>query len=198
MERGPLGALALLAALVVTLAATGARASVSIAVTWDGLLQGSTEAAVLSPLESRSVWEDGRIYTYTRLGVDRPVAGTLPTSSSVWVRTMGGVVGKIGQIVEGEAVFTPGHASLVFLHPGPAGTFEVTARGQGQFPVIVDGPTTPPRVVRSNAMGAILPRASAPNNVRLAVEVLHGRVLDDVASDIAADWGRTHTGNAHP
>jgi hypothetical protein len=41
-------------------------------------------------------------------------------------------------------------------------------------------------------MGAILPRASAPDSVRLAVEMVHGRVVDDVAIDIATDWGRTH------
>jgi hypothetical protein len=145
--------------------------------------------------ETQAVWENGRIYTYTRLTVDRAVAGDLPAGSSVWVRTLGGVVGKIGQIVEGEPVFAPGHASLLFLHPGPAGTFEVTARAQGQFPVVIDNPQAPPRLVRSGAMGAILPRASEPGAQavpRLAAEVVHNRPVDDVAHEIAADWERTH------
>jgi hypothetical protein len=197
MVRGAFGALALVAALFVTLVAGDGRASVSIAVTWDGLLRESTAAAVLTPVESRSAWEDGRIYTYTHLSIDRPVAGTLPAGSSVWVRTMGGVVGKIGQIVEGEAVFSPGHASLVFLHPAPLGSFEVTARGQGQFPVVADDAKAPPRVVRSSAMGAIVPRAAAPEVTRLAVEVVHGRLVDEVATDVVADWSRTHTSSEH-
>jgi hypothetical protein len=180
-------------ALVVALSAVDAGASVSIAVTWDGLMHDSTVAAVMSPVESQSVWENGRIYTYTRLTVDRPVAGEMATGSSAWVRTLGGVVDKIGQTVDGEPVFTPGHASLVFLHAGPAGTFEVTARGQGQFPVIADNPKVAPTVIRSSAMGYILPRAAAtPTGVRLAADVVHGRVLDDVAREIAGDWERTH------
>jgi hypothetical protein len=197
MVRGAFGALALVMALVVTLVARDGRASVSVAVTWDGLLRESSAAGILTPVESRSAWEDGRIYTYTRLSVDRSVAGALSAGSSVWVRTMGGVVGKIGQIVEGEAVFTPGHASLLFLHPGPIGAFEVTARGQGQFPVVTDDAKTPARVVRSNAMGAIVPRSPSPQAVRLAVEVVHGRVVDEVASAVAADWSRTHTSSEH-
>jgi hypothetical protein len=175
--------------------ATDAEASVSLAATWDGLLQESTAAAVMTPAETKAIWENGRIYTYTRLTVDRAVAGDLPAGSSAWVRTMGGVVGKVGQIVDGEPVFVPGHASLLFLHPGAAGTFEVTARAQGQFPVVLDSPQAPPRLVRSGAMGGILPRVSEPGArtlPRMAADVVHGRVVDDVVQEIAGDWERTH------
>jgi hypothetical protein len=108
---------------------------------------------------------------------------------------MGGVVGKIGQIVDGEPVFVPGRASLLFLHPGPAGTFEVTARAQGQFPVVIDPTQAPPRLVRSGAMGGIVARASEPGAQalpRLAADVVHGRAVDDVVHEIVADWERTH------
>jgi hypothetical protein len=191
MLRSLLRACAFLGALVVVLVVGDARASVSIAATWDGLLHESTAAVVTTPAESRAVWEGGRIYTYTRLSVDRAVAGELATGSSVWVRTMGGVVGKIGQIVDGEPVFVPGQSSLLFLHPGPVGAYEVTARGQGQFPVVVDDPKLPARVVRSNSAGAILPRPASLGSPRLAAEALHGRPVDDAARDIAADWART-------
>jgi hypothetical protein len=192
MLRSLLGACALLGALVVVLVVGDARASVSIAATWDGLLHESSAAVVATPVESRAVWEEGRIYTYTRLSVDRAVAGELVSGSTVWVRTMGGVVGKVGQIVDGEPVFAPGRSSLLFLHPGPVGAFEVTARGQGQFPVVVDDPKLPARVVRSNSAGAILPRpASSSGSPRLAAEVMHGRPVEDVARDIATDWART-------
>ena len=173
-----------------------AHASVSIAVTWDGLLKESSAAVVATPVESRSVWENGRIFTYTRVHVDRSIAGDIATGGDVWVRTMGGVVGKIGQIVEGEAVLAPAHASLLFLHTGPVGGFDVTARGQGQFPVVVDATgAAPPKVVRSNSVGAIVaPRLPTPATTqpRLAADVLHGRAVDDAARDIAAAWSAAH------
>ena len=120
-----------------------APASVSIAVTWDGLLHESTAAVLVTSIESRPVWENGRIYTYTRVRVDRLVAGDLLGGGDTWIRTMGGVVGKVGQIVEGEAAFAPGESSLLFVHPGPVGAFVVTARGQGQFPLVAPGAKLP-------------------------------------------------------
>jgi hypothetical protein len=187
--------LGLLAALVV-LAAGDARASVSIAVSWEGLLRESSVAVVATPVESRSVWEDGRIYTYTQVRVERALAGDLKPGDGAWVRTMGGVVGKIGQLVDGEAVLNAGQSSLLFLHPGPvtqATTYEVTARGQGQFPLVVDAKSGP-RLVRSTSAGALVaPRlAAAATPPRLAADVVHGRVVDDVAREVASAWGATH------
>jgi len=166
----------------------GAQASVSIAVTWDGLLGQSTAAAVVTPLDTRSVWENGRIYTYTHVHVDRSIAGDLATGSDAWVRTMGGVVGKIGQMVEGEPAFAAGK-SLLFLHPGPIGAFEVTARAQGQFSVVVDRPSASVRVLRNQAVGAIVPSRGA---AQLAADRIHGRTVDDVAHDVATAWPGTH------
>ncbi len=187
MTRWLVGACAVLLVLV----AADARASVSIAVTWEGLLRESTAAAVVVPEEAHALWENGRIYTYTRVRVDRSMAGEPGTE--LWVRTMGGVVGKIGQIVDGEPVLVPGQASLLFLHAGPGTYWEVTARGQGQFPVVADDKARP-KLVRSTAAGAIFaPKlaAGAPPPV-LAAEFVHGRTVDDVAREVAAAWGRTH------
>src|ERR1700722_4227269 len=155
MQRGFLGACV---AVALAASADTARGSVSIAVTWDGLLSESTAAVVATPTEARTVWENGRIYTYTHLHVDRAVAGELPSGAEAWVRTMGGVVGKVGQIVDGEAVLTPGQGGLLFLHPGPPGAYVVTARGQGQFPLVQDAdPKVPSHLVRSHSAGALLP-----------------------------------------
>jgi hypothetical protein len=187
----------MLRSLLLVLFVADARASVSIAVTWEALLRGSSAAAVVTPLDGRSVWEDGRIYTYTRVRVDRAVAGDLATGDEVWVRTMGGVVGKLGQLVDGEPVLAPGQTSLLFLHPiagRPPGALDVTARGQGQFPLVPATATAPAHVVRSNAAGAILPprsQGTSPGSP-LAADVVHGRVVDDVARDIAAAWSGTH------
>jgi hypothetical protein len=173
---------------------TPAAASVSLAATWDGLLRESTAAVLVTSAESQPVWENGRIYTYTRVHVDRPVAGSLATGSDAWVRTMGGIVGNVGQVVEGEASFAPGESSLLFLRPGPVGAFIVTARGQGQFPIVATG-TAAPRLVRSNSVGMLLAppmAATATTPPLLAANVVHGRVVDDVARDIAAAWDGAH------
>ncbi len=172
---------------------SNAAASVSVAVTWDGLIRESTAAAVVTANEGVSVWEAGRIYTYTHVRVLRGVAGSLPASDA-WVRTMGGVVGKVGQLVDGEAVLSPGESSLLFLKAGPVGAYDVTARGQGQFPIASSDPSLPGRVVKSRAVGMLLPpRPVGPTPApRLAADVLDGRTVDDVAPEILAAWSAVH------
>jgi hypothetical protein len=181
-----------------------ATASVSIAVAFDQLVQQSSAVAVVTPLEQRSVWENGRIYTYTRVYADQSVAGDLATGGEAWVRTMGGVVGHIGQQVDGEAVLTVGRPSVLFLRAGPPGSLEVVARAQGQFPVTLDD-AKQPRLVRSSAVGVLLPaKAKAPvagtgngpvaaaAPLVLAHEVLHNRPLDEGVREIGAAWKRLH------
>lgn len=183
-------------AVAASTASVDARASVSIQITWEGLIHDSSAAVVATSVETLSVWENGRIYTYARVQVDRAVAGDLPTGAQVWVRTMGGVVGKIGQMVEGEAVLSTGETGLLFLHPGPVGAYVVTARGQGQFPLVPSAdPKAPPHLVRSNAAGALVPPATGTASP-FAADVVHGRLVDDVARDVTAVWARTHPAHA--
>jgi hypothetical protein len=188
---------------------TDAQASVSIAVAFDALVRESSAVAVVTPLEQRSVWEDGRIYTYTRVRADQAVAGDLAAGGEAWVRTLGGVVGHIGQLVDGEPVLTTGRPSLLFLRPGTPGTMEVTARAQGQFAVTLDE-TKAQRLMRSSAVGVLLPPKSAQAGASqagplapatatatattgtLAQEVLHNKKLDDGVRDISAAWKRLH------
>jgi hypothetical protein len=110
---------------------------------------------------------------------------------------MGGEVGDIGQRVEGEAVLPMGRPSLIFAQPGPSGSFHVTARGQGAFPVTASD-KEPPRLVRGAALGALIPPRGDGTRLRLAVEMVPGRLVDDVARDLSTDWGRLHTPAATP
>jgi hypothetical protein len=92
-----------------------------------------------TPLESSSVWEssDGargkRIVTYTRVQIDRVFDGKPP--GEVWVRTLGGQVGDIGQHVDGEAVLVPARPALMFLAARADGTHAVVGMGQGHYPL---------------------------------------------------------------
>lgn len=181
-----------------------AEASVSIAVPFESLVRDAEAVAVAAPVESKSVWEGGRIITYTRLRVEQGVAGS--PGSEVWVRTLGGVVGDVGQLVDGEPVFPAGKSSLLFLRKFKAdGTWEVSARAQGQFPVVVDdvraksvGPISARKIVRSSSAGALLPPKPATEagtsqaTPRLAMDVLHNKPLDDALRDVADAWKKLH------
>lgn len=190
-----------------------ARASVSIAVGFDALVKDADAVGVVTPLEAKSVWEDGRIYTYTKVKIDQSVAGDVGTGSEGWVRTMGGVVGKIGQMVDGEPVLTVGKPSLLFLRSfKQGGTWQVSARAQGQFPITVDDATKIRKVIRSANVGMLYPPkapqqpaagANGQQTVdprfvseefkpRLAGEVIHDRPLDDVVREVATTWKKLH------
>ena len=182
---------------------TDAQASVSIAVAFDALVKDADSVGVVTPVESKSVWEEGRIYTYTRVKVEQGVAGELGSGSEGWVRTMGGVVGKIGQLVDGEPVFTANKSSLVFMRKFKlTGQWEVSARAQGQYPVIVSDAVTDTargrRVMRSSAIGVLLPpKTPSPTETvttapRLAGEVIHDRPLEEVTREIATAWKKAH------
>jgi hypothetical protein len=186
--------------------ASNANASVSIAVLFDDLVAESSSVDVVTPLEARAVWENGRIYTYTRVHVDNAIAGAAGTGSDVWVQTLGGEVGDVGQMVEGEPNLLVGKPFLVFLRPGPSGTYWVTARAQGQFVVRTEGTGAASQLhlMKSGAVGAILaPRPDAisfaqrrapafPIAAVPAADALHERTLDDATKDIRAAWTRTH------
>ena len=210
-----------LAPLAAATVSSDANASVMIAVPFDSLVKDADAVAVIAPQESKSVWEEGRIYTYTRVKVEQGVAGDT-SGSDVWIRTMGGVVGKVGQLVDGEPVFTPNKPNLLFLRKFKAGgTWEVSARAQGQYPVVVDELSKKRRITRSANVGMLLPPKRPPQDsvtagvvqqgpvapqsaggprdtaidvsqIRLAGDVLHDKPLDEATKEIASAWKRLH------
>jgi hypothetical protein len=188
---------------------------VSIAVAFDNLVKDADVVAVITPGEHQSIWEDGRIYTYTKVKVDQGVAGDVGAGADGWVRTMGGVVGKVGQLVDGEPVFVDSKPSLLFLRKfKEGGVFEVSARAQGQYPIAVDESTKTKKLLRSSAVGMLLPPkvdsvnvvagaaqtqsvntvagVTAETKVRLAQDVMHDKPLEQVTREIVTTWKRLH------
>jgi hypothetical protein len=159
------------------LAPRTAEASVSVALTLEQLASGASHIVVATAVEKRSRWEElgggRRIVTYTRLTVDQPVAGE--PAKEIWVRTLGGVVDKIGQHVSGEAHLAVGAQSLLFLKLAPDGVLVVSGMAQGHYP-IVKQPDQPPRLAPSPDQGAVLGR---PGPSIAAREILAGATLAD-------------------
>jgi hypothetical protein len=109
-----------------------------LAISLEELVRESAQIWVGLPIEKHSRWETSRsarqIVTYTRLRRQLLVARSEADAGELWVRTRGGTVGEIGEIVHGEAQFSRTQPSLVFLGHGPV-AYRVIGMAQGQFPV---------------------------------------------------------------
>jgi hypothetical protein len=140
--------LALLGAGSAVLAgADPAYASVARAITMSDLVKRSRSVVLATPLSARSEWatigDSRRIVTITRIRIDEHIGRSAPDSSEVLVRTLGGRVGKIGQVVHGEAELRSERTSMLFLHDAEGGLSTVTAMAQGHYPLLTDaGKTT--------------------------------------------------------
>jgi len=148
-------------------------------ITLDQLLERSTYVVLGTAGERRCVWEDlpsgRRIVTYTRVAVERAVAGA--PGAEVLVRTLGGAVDHIGQAVSGEAQIFPGSRALLFLVQ-INGAVVVTGMAQGHYPVVVDAKGTP-RLVASPDVDMLVSR---PGPTVSAHERLVGTPVEDAIS----------------
>lgn len=181
-----------------SLAPREAQASVAIAMSLDDLARGSSVIARVTPLDHESVWENGRIITYSRVRVDDVVAGSTPSSArEVRVRTLGGRVGNIGQTVEGEAALTASEPSIVFLAAARSERVTdlvVVGRAQGQLLVRRDAHGQ--EVVRLGGVGEIIARQVRPplRPAGKPVIELQGTAVAAVVVDAKRAW---EAGHAH-
>jgi len=117
-------------------------ASTARAVSLPQLVGLSQYALVGTPTDSSSRWEQvgssQRIVTYLRIEVSQPIDGRPPPERTLLVRTLGGTVGEIGQLVHGEARLELGTAAVVFLTPNDEGVLGVTAMAQGHYPLAIE------------------------------------------------------------
>jgi hypothetical protein len=177
----------------ISLTPRGAAAATAVELSMTDLVGDATLVVAGTPLESRSLWEgDARTYgrrivTYTRVRVDRLLDG-LP-QAEVWIRTLGGEVGDIGQQVAGEAVFRVAQPSLLFLRSRPDGTHVVVGMSQGQYPLDARPDSGAVRVrTPLEGGGHLVPKAGvAANAQRSARQALVGHTLDDIAQLVAAE-----------
>jgi hypothetical protein len=175
--------------------ASPAEGSVDVALSLDDVARASSLVARVVPLEQSSTWEGGRIVTTTRLRVERVIAGEGATPAELYVRTLGGIVGQVGQSVEGEARFAKGIPSIVFFaRPNGESAYAVAGRAQGQL--VVARTEAGREVVRVAAVGRLVPRAFrvplAAQSASALVTTLDGHDADEATRDAARAWERTH------
>lgn len=182
-----------------------AHASTSIAATVDDLARSAEIVARVTPLDAASAWEGGRIVTVTRVRVDSVVAGAAGAAGSgageLRIRTRGGIVGEVGQYVEGEATLEAGKPALVFLASetaSPPNTMHVVGRAQGRWLVARSTRSTEGaaarEVVRVKGLGNVVPRRAigpVAKAGKLATE-LDGAPVEDATREIVRAWSSTH------
>jgi len=118
-----------------------AEASLSRALPLSELMARSQHVLLGEPLEKYSVWEQvgGRrhIVTYTRVRALELLAGADPKQDELLLRTLGGRVGELGELVHGEALINVGERGVLFAMP-TQGVLAVTAMAQGHYPLTYD------------------------------------------------------------
>jgi hypothetical protein len=131
-----------LLALTMLTAALPARAALAVPASVEDLAR-SSQAVVRGRVTSvTSRWSDDqrRIFTYVDITPSSVWRGAPPARVTVIVP--GGIVGPIGQRVDGAPAFTKGEEVVVFLAEAEERAFRVTGLAQGKFSV-QDGAARP-------------------------------------------------------
>jgi hypothetical protein len=118
------------------------EASIARALSLGELLADSRHVLIGTAVDSFSNWEQiGKrrcIVTYSLFRVEEPVDGRASPPSEVTIRTLGGVVGNLGQTFHGEAVVALRERATVFLREAAPELYAVTAMAQGHYPLLPD------------------------------------------------------------
>jgi len=163
-----------------------ASATTALAASLDELVKRSDQIFFGRPLQASSRWADvgagRRIVTYTTVQVEEPLEGD--AQAEYVVRTLGGKVGDVGQLVHGEASLRIGEDNLIFLHRARNGDHVVTARAQGQYPLRADDRGT--RRLRQSPRIAYL-----VNDEKSAAHVLVGRTVSEARRVVLDALGKS-------
>lgn len=114
------------------------------------------------------------LVTDTRIEISRSLRGQVAVGQTLRVRTLGGRIGEIAQIVPGEARLDLGQSCLLFLRKNRSGLFRVAGMAQGQYPLWRDAAGTL-RLRASQNLDKVLDPAGSG-----AVHLLSGRTLSEV------------------
>ena len=93
---------------------------------------GVAEAARCTHVE---IGKQRRLVTETRLRIEGVLALTQPSESVLVVRTLGGELDGVGELVHGQAEFEPGKLCAAFFERAADGACWVTGMAQGHYPL---------------------------------------------------------------
>lgn len=164
------------------------RSSASLArpLTLSELVKNSRHAIVGTPVDLFAQWEPlgnhRRIITYTMVRTEYSIDGRPPATRELLVRTLGGIVDGIGQIVPGEAVLRRGATSAVFLSEVGSDLFAVTGMAQGHYPLVADDAGVRRLTMSRGAL-------EVPATPAAAVKRLDGRSVGEAEAMIATELG---------
>jgi len=166
-----------------TLVERVAGASLARGLTLAELLRASAHAVVVTPLDARSEWAvlggQRRIVTDIRVRIEDTLALSPPADAELLVRVLGGIIGTVGERVDGQATLRAGKPSTLFLTPvSPVLTY-VTGAAQGHYPLLPD----------ASGVLRLRPSPQLPSLVRktgIAVTELSGRTLAETRELLGA------------
>jgi len=125
--------------LATALLPNSAAATLVIGLTLEQLVRRSTHIVVVSALDAVSSYTTlgGRrcIVTETRVEVRDVIGGREPRDSILSVRTLGGKVGGVGELVLGQAIFSTSSPDVAFLKRGADGAHWFVGMAQGHYPL---------------------------------------------------------------
>ena len=107
-----------LLALVLSASPVTASATTVVPVTTEELTQRSDEVVLATVRASSSRWEHGLIVTDHELTVDATVRGNALPRTTIFVRTPGGTVGRITQVIPDAPSLEVGRSYVFFLSGG--------------------------------------------------------------------------------
>lgn len=116
-----------------------AEATLVRGLTLPELLAGSDRIAVVTPLFAESSWATiaGQrcIVTDTRVRVEDSIRATT-SATEVIVRSLGGRVGAVGELVHGQPELRLGQTSVAFLREVAHGLHWTNGMAQGHYPLL--------------------------------------------------------------
>ena len=142
------------------LIAISARATTLSRLTLEDLARESTAIARLRCLSSRSLWDQGEIWTESRFVVVQREKGALP--GIVTVRLLGGTKGNLHSRVEEVPVFQAGEEVYLFLWNRDSEPYRVLGWSQGTFRIAQNPRSGVETVTQDSASSSIFdPRTRA-------------------------------------
>lgn len=120
-----------------------AMAGAAVPISLTALVERSRHIVVGTPRVADSTWEEiggsQRLVTYTRLTIEDTVDDRAFDEAEILVRTLGGRLGPIGQVVHGEAELRREETAVFFVTPRrDGGTYHITGFSQGHYPLLAN------------------------------------------------------------